>query len=149
MSKEGILSLSHKKITLPFILSFTFFCLGLIAILRHGMWLDELQAWTIARDNVSLLSLLTAIKYDGHPALWYILLYAITRFTHNPVSMQILHLCIAALNIFIFTKFSPFSRWQKIILSQKQKTDFPLSCYTNILIIQNYFLQRFWSIMPF
>ncbi|MDV2995516.1 MAG: hypothetical protein N4J56_005170 [Chroococcidiopsis sp. SAG 2025] len=44
------------------------------------------------------------------------LLYAITRFTDNPLAMQLLHLLIAGGTIYVFAKFSPFTKLQKIFI---------------------------------
>jgi hypothetical protein len=44
------------------------------------MWLDELQAWLIARDSSSVIDLFKNLKYEGHPGLWHICLYLISRF---------------------------------------------------------------------
>ena len=55
--------------------------LGLFAILlalvtsRHAMFGDEAQAWLIARDSGNLLELAHHLRYEGHPALWYLLIY--------------------------------------------------------------------------
>jgi len=94
-----------------------FLLLGLIGILNHEMWRDELQAWMIARDSSSLNDLYRNLRYEGHPGLWYIFLYTITRFTDNPLAMQLLHLLIAGGTIYVFAKFSPFTRLQKILFT--------------------------------
>jgi hypothetical protein len=50
---------------------------GLLALVtvRHEMFGDEAQAWLIARDSRNLLELAQHLRYEGHPALWYLLLY--------------------------------------------------------------------------
>ena len=50
---------------------------GLLALvtIRHEMFGDEAQAWLIARDSRNLLELAQHLRYEGHPALWYVLLY--------------------------------------------------------------------------
>ena len=75
--------------------------LGLFAILlalitwRHEMWIDEAQAWLIARDSHSLPALFHALRYEGHPALWYLILYIPAHLWANPVSMQVINFVIA------------------------------------------------------
>jgi hypothetical protein len=56
----------------------------------HAMWFDELQAWNIARASHSLGDLFAHLRYEGHPPLWYLPLYGITRFTGDPRAMQVL-----------------------------------------------------------
>jgi hypothetical protein len=92
-----------------------FLLLGFIGILRHEMWQDELQAWMTARDSFSLTELSAAVKYQGHPLLWYLLLYPLTRLTHNPLAMQIVHVFIAGAMVWVFARFSPFTRLQKAL----------------------------------
>jgi len=101
---------------MPLVLSFLTF--GLIGILTHEMWQDELQAWMIARDSSSIFNLLFQnLRYEGHPGLWYLGLYLITRVTHNPFFMQLYHLFIATISVYILAKFSPFTNLQKWLLS--------------------------------
>lgn len=108
---------SMREKTLTKLLTFVFFTLGLIGILRHEMWFDELQAWLIARDSTSLIDLSRNVRYEGQPGLWHLCLFVISRFTQNPVSMQFLHLGIATLSIYLFLKYSPFSKIQKILFT--------------------------------
>jgi len=99
------------------VVSSIFLLLGFIGILHHEMWRDELQAWMTARDSVSLAGLAAAVKYQGHPLLWYLGLYAITRFTHNPLAMQLLHILIATATVWVFVRFSPFTKLQKLLFA--------------------------------
>ncbi len=99
------------------LLVLAFFSLGLIGIFNHEMWLDELQAWLIARDSSSIIELFKNLEYEGHPGLWHLSLYLISRFTLNPVAMQVFHLIIATGAIYTFAKFSPFTKLQKLLFS--------------------------------
>lgn len=101
----------------PLVLSLAFFALVLAGLVRHEMWRDELQAWLIARDSVSVPNLLFNLRYEAHPPLWHFLLFLISRVTSNPVFMQALHLCIATASIYIFARYSPFSRLQKALFA--------------------------------
>jgi len=93
-----------------------FACICGIAMSYHEMWRDEMQAWLIARDSSSLLALREAIRPEGHPAIWYLLLYGLTRLTHRPEAMQALHLVIGAACVFIVARSAPFSRWTRLAL---------------------------------
>ena len=72
------------------------------------MWRDELQAWLLVRDSTNLISLSENLKYEGHPGLWYFILFPLTRFSSNPSSMQILHLLISTSSGYVLFKWSPF-----------------------------------------
>lgn len=84
---------------------------------QHELWRDEVQSWLLARDSVSPLDLLLRQKYEGHPALWQLLLMPLTRVFAAPVAMQCLHLLIATATVYVFARWSPFSRLQKVLFS--------------------------------
>jgi hypothetical protein len=64
-----------------------FVALGLVGILHHEMWRDEAEIWLIARDSGSLRELFRNMHTEGHPALWYLLVYTVSRLSSNPISM--------------------------------------------------------------
>ncbi len=64
-------------------------------IFHHQMWSDELQAFLIARDSRSIAELFQNLRYEGHPALWHLLLLIPSHISWNPVGMQILNYLLA------------------------------------------------------
>src|SRR3984957_11528028 len=94
------------------------FAIFIIAgVFRHELWRDEGQAWCIALQAQSIPELFYNMRYEMHPALWHLILFTITRFTHNPLSMQLVHAGIISGAVFLFTRYSPFTRVQKILLT--------------------------------
>lgn len=83
--------------------------------LNHEMWEDEWQAWLIAKYSSSLSSLFYNLRYEGHPALWYLCLYILNMFTEQPAAMQIFHLALCAAAMYIFLRLSPFTPLQKTL----------------------------------
>jgi hypothetical protein len=81
-----------------------------VVLARHEMWMDELNPWVIARDAHSLRALFFNMRFEPHPALWYLCLYALTRVTSNPIAMQVLHGAIATASIAVLSYHSPFRR---------------------------------------
>lgn len=132
-SNKFLTGLFKNDTTFTITLVITFFLLGMIGILNHEMWRDELQAWLIARDSSSWTELFKNLRYEGHPGLWHSFLYIISRFTPNPIAMQFFHLMIATAVIYIFTRYSPFTRLQKILFTFSY---FPFYEYT--IISRNY-----------
>jgi hypothetical protein len=106
-----------------------------IGLARHEMWRDELQAWLIPAGSASLGELIHNLRYEGHPALWHVLLWMVSRFTSRPEAMQILHLVISAAAVFVFARFAPFSRPVRALFAFGY---FPLYEYT--VISRNYSL---------
>jgi len=92
---------------------FVFAILGLIGILHHEMWRDEMQAWLLAKDSPSLGALYQNTVYEGHPLLWHLCLYGLAKISHNPRIMQGFHLLISISSFALIVKTSPFSWLQK------------------------------------
>jgi hypothetical protein len=99
------------------IIAAAFFVLGAHLLSNHEMWRDEIQSWLLARDSTSVPNLFANLKYEGHPALWHLLLMPLTRVSHSPTAMQALHLLIATSTIYVFARYSPFSVVQKTLFS--------------------------------
>jgi hypothetical protein len=107
-----------EKVSFPFafLLTSTFFVFQLFAILHHELWRDELQPWMLARHSRSISQLITLKKYEGHPDGWFLIVYAITRVTANPLGMKLIHLLIATATVYVLARYSPFTRLQKTLL---------------------------------
>lgn len=86
-------------------------------MLHHELWRDEVQSWLLARESTSVLDLFVRQKYEGHPALWQLLLMPLAHSFGTPKAMQILHLLIATTTVFLFVRWSPFTRLQKLLFS--------------------------------
>ena len=133
-SRSGFAFLSSDN-TFILLSLFAFVVFGTVLIFNHEMWRDEMRAWLHAKDAISLAGVFHNMRYDGHPYLWYIVLYFITRFTTQPVAMQICHLILAAGAGYVFLKYSPFTRLQKLLFILSY---FPL--YEYGVISRNYAL---------
>ena len=94
-----------------------FFFLGLVGIMHHVLWHDEAQAWCLARDSATIPQLLFNMRYESHPPLWHVLLFFISRFARDPFAMQVFHLLLATFCTWVFIKFAPFSRYQKVFFT--------------------------------
>jgi hypothetical protein len=81
----------------------------------HAMWRDEIQAWLIARDSPDLPALFHNLHYEGHPALWYLLLMPLTRLSRDPVLMQLLHVAIAGATVAVVLWRAPLSIIEKVL----------------------------------
>lgn len=86
-------------------------------MLHHEMWRDEVQAWLLARDSASLGDLFRALHYEGHPALWYLMLRPIARAVSDPRWIQPLALLLSGCSVFVFACFAPFSRLVRVLFA--------------------------------
>ena len=59
------------------------------------MYVDEGQAWLIARDSQNLLEVFQHLRYEGHPALWYLLLYLPAHLSAGLVWMQAINYALS------------------------------------------------------
>jgi hypothetical protein len=83
---------------------------ALFAIWHHEMWRDELHCWLVARDSPWPWDVVHNRRYDGQPPLWYLLLWVLEKLTHDPLSMQIVHVGLATAVVWVFASRAPFSR---------------------------------------
>jgi len=81
-----------------------FFALSLVGICHHAIWLDEAQHFLLARDSNTLPQLIFACRNEGHPLLWNVILFIITRFSFNVFYMQLIHVLISCVTVFIICK---------------------------------------------
>jgi hypothetical protein len=97
------------------VLTVLFLACGLLGVIRHEMWRDEMHAWLVARDSSSLWNVYQVTRYEAHFALWRVILYGLTGLTHNPVAVQVFSLLVAAGSTWIVARFSPFTRLEKFL----------------------------------
>ena len=104
-----------KLANLRVLIYLIYIVLLILGLYHHEMWRDEYEEFLQARDAEGLLGLENTMN-QGHAMLWQGCLWIITRFTHNPVAMQILHGLIAACVAFVLIFKSPFKIWQSGLL---------------------------------
>src|SRR5688572_13377820 len=100
----------------PYFITGFYFLLSVFGILHHEMWRDELQAWMVSRDAPSLAQLFQNAKYEGHPALWHLFLFALSSLTHDPFIMQVFHILLSTASVFLIVRFAPFTLFVKILI---------------------------------
>jgi hypothetical protein len=108
---------NQKQIRFSLWLTILYVIVGVVGILRHEMWRDEFQTWLVASQSHSLLDLWRNSQYEGHALLWHFFLFIISRFTQDLLAMQLFHIAMAAIAVFIIAEFSPFTKFQKFLLS--------------------------------
>ena len=75
-------------------------------ITHHELWGDEIHSWNIVKASNSIGDLIANSRYEGHPPVWYVILWSISRFTHNVQYIQAAHFFIASLSVFLLLFFS-------------------------------------------
>ncbi len=93
-----------------------YFVIAFAAVAHHELWRDEMQSWLIARESGSVAELLKNYRYEGHPGVWFFLLYAVTRCAASPFWMQMLNLAIATGSAYLILSRAPFRLLHRILL---------------------------------
>jgi hypothetical protein len=84
-------------------------------MLRHEMWRDELQAWLIAKASSSPGDLLHNTRFEGHPVLWYALLWPFAHLSHAPRLEQVIEWVLAVGATALVVLRAPLTMVQKAL----------------------------------
>jgi hypothetical protein len=82
---------------------------------RHEFWRDEVRAVSLARAADSPAELYRSVQDDGHPLLWYLILFAGKSIVDSPVVLPVLAIAIGFLAVAVFLYFAPFPFWFKCL----------------------------------
>jgi len=91
-------------------------CLVFACVPFHEPWADEAQAWLLARD-LSLPSLLFHyLRREGHPALWYLLLWGPAHLHVSYAVLNWISALIALGGIWVLLRLAPFPFYLRALL---------------------------------
>jgi len=82
---------------------------------QHEFFRDEVRAFSLARAAVSPLDLFPLLRNEGHPLLWYVLLYIGKSIVNTPLVLPVTSIAIAFIAVAIFIFLSPFSLWLRCL----------------------------------
>ena len=82
-----------------------FFSFYLIFV--HEIWRDEGQAWVIARDT-TLLELVSVLRHEGHPVLWYLILMPFAKSGMPCICMNVISWFFTALAVLLVVYKAPW-----------------------------------------
>lgn len=87
--------------------------LGLVVFTtaHHEFWRDEVRAWSLAKAADSPVDLYGLIQYDGHPVLWYVLLFIGTSIVESPFVLPVTSIAVAFAAVALFMVAAPFPFW--------------------------------------
>ncbi len=106
-----------KKNVFNVILVFLFMGLTFFLCQYHEPWYDESQAWLIARDN-SIVELFTGIlHYEGHPALWYLIIKLFQFLGLEYSSFYIIPWLFSSIGVCLFVFKSKYPWFIKILFT--------------------------------
>lgn len=88
----------------------------LLNVIFHEPWRDEFHSWNISRVSDGLGELMANKAYEGHPILWYLFCWVLTRVTAAPEGLAVMHMMIVTGASFLFFRYSPFSLLHKMMI---------------------------------
>lgn len=107
----------NSRLTFALVLTTAFALVLGVGLQHHEIWLDEAQAWLIGGRADSLRDVFHGLRYEGHPPLWYLAIFAVSRVWASPVAMQVLSLLFISGAVFLVAWKSPFSRLQATLFA--------------------------------
>ncbi len=107
-------SLADKKSALLAIFVLSIWLAGVVFTERHHeFWRDEVRALSLARAADSPVDLYNLVQYDGHPLVWYGLLYAGKIVWNSPILLPLLSVSVGFAAVAVFLFFAPLPFWMK------------------------------------
>lgn len=113
MKKNRILEFLEKYYKVFILILFV--TLAFIVGVRHEPWADEAQAWLLARDSSLYSLIIKNLHFEGHPALWYIILKFV-QFLGMPYKyLFILPIIFSSIGVYLFIFKSKFPWYIKCL----------------------------------
>ncbi len=113
-------SIELRKIEQKVVLR-TIFAVHEILVLRllvkHEMWRDEIQAWSIAKASSTPLDVIRNTQFEGRPPLWQLIIWPLTQAFDNPNVMKILTFLMGSIAIWIWLHRSSQPLFLRAIIS--------------------------------
>ena len=99
---------------------------------KHEFWRDEVHFLSVARAAVSPFDLYDLTTNEGHPVLWYLLLYIGKSIVDTPLVLPVTSIVIAFAAVAVFLLCSPFPFWLRCVFI------FSLPLYEYSVMARNY-----------
>lgn len=87
--------------------------LQIVLVTTHVHWRDEVQALLIAQESRSLAELFANLRYEGHPALWYLVLRAASLVVPSPAVLPTVQAVVGLGTLSLLWRCAPFPSWMK------------------------------------
>lgn len=104
-----------KKFDPSYLVLLIYLILISVVIWRHEPWADEAQAWLLARDSGPFDLLFKRLRYEGHPGLWYLILFPFSKLLPYR-SISLLSGLIAVLGVYVLLRHAPFPKFIRFTL---------------------------------
>ena len=102
-----------ESVVRDLLLALPFLLLNYLQLAHHVLWRDELNALAITWASPTIPSLFWHIHHEGHPWLWYMILWIPSRFTQSLLVLKVVQGIVSTAIILFVALRSPFRRWEK------------------------------------
>lgn len=82
----------------------------------HELWRDEAWMWLVTLDSHSLSDLFGPLARNGQGYLFPILCFIARQLSESPRTMQLVHLVVASSAAYVFTRWAPLTRFERVLL---------------------------------
>ncbi len=107
-----------------------FAALSVWLLFLHEPWRDEAEHWLLVRDTPTMGAFFEALRYEGTPSLWHMLMMPLAKLGLPFMSARILHVAVAVAGVSAIWFLSPFSRREKWLLAFGYYTAYEFSAIT-------------------
>ena len=87
----------------------------LVTAMRHEFYRDEVRALSLTMDAHSLWDLPGLLQNEGHPVLWYVLLWTGYKLTGSVMVLPVISLVVSGAAVLIVVFQAPFPSWLTVL----------------------------------
>lgn len=98
------------------LLMIPFLCLFYLELHHHAVWRDEINAWALVRSSPTLAVLFANLHYDGHPSIWYLLLYLGSKLTRAAWMLKFVEALVGTGIYLMLAMTTPFRRIELVLI---------------------------------
>ncbi|CAB4322574.1 MAG: glycosyltransferase [Actinobacteria bacterium] len=95
----------------------TWVVVAVFLVVNHEPWRDELQAWAIVRSAANPLQVLERLRGEGHPPLWYLILWPLAKISPSIVWLKVASLTVGASSAWLILRNLPVSFGARVLLA--------------------------------
>lgn len=81
----------------------------------HELWRDEVRALSIVRSVNNFGELISSLKNEGHPFVWYAILWCVDSVMRNPLSLKVSSIAVALLAALVVLNARYLNRREKAL----------------------------------
>lgn len=97
------------------LLAAAFVALTLPRLLLHELWRDESWLWVVVTQSRSLPELFEPLARSGQGYLFPVLCFLVRQLWTSPRALQLLHLLLAGIAVFVFARRAPLGRRERAL----------------------------------